>query len=164
MRMQLSRANSLGAGSLAVLVAALSACATAAPVEPELSSMKLAASVSSKMGVPVDLRYQFDGGVQAGTPVTLHLAAVPRVAGTNLSVSVRKEPGIQTTAAEVRSQKAVATTAYRQQLSVTRLSNGPSELRVLVTMDLPQGSAFSYYSIPLDGAPAAQKQDPVRKE
>lgn len=166
MRKHLSRADSFAAGGLGVLVAALSACAAAAPLEPELSSMAVATSVSSKMGAPVDLRYQFDGSVQAGTPVTLHLAAVPRVAGTNLSVSVKKEPGVQTSAAEatagqVRAQKAAATTAYRQQLSVTRMSNGPTELRVLVTMDLPQGSAFSYYSIPLNGAPAASKQNPA---
>ena len=42
----------------------------------------------SQLGVPVDLRYEFDGEVQTGRPVTLHLAAVPRVSGSNLQVSI----------------------------------------------------------------------------
>ena len=41
------------------------------------------------MSVAVDLRYQFDGEALPNQPVTLHLAAVPRVAGANLSVSVQ---------------------------------------------------------------------------
>jgi hypothetical protein len=47
-------------------------------------------------------------------------------------------------------QKASANGAYRQQYSVTRQSAGPTELRVLVTMDLPEGSGFGFFSIPLD--------------
>src|SRR5690606_22827058 len=56
---------------------------------PRLEDMQLASS-SSKLGVPVDLRYQFDAPVEAGRPVTLHLAAVPRVAGSNLTVSIKE--------------------------------------------------------------------------
>jgi len=124
------------------------ALAQRAPV-PDISSMKLAEPASSKLGVPVDLHYQFDGDAQAGRPATLHLAAVPRVAGGNLNVSIKESAGIQATASALAVQKATAGTAYRQQLSVTRSADGPSELRVLVTMELPEGSAFSWFGVPL---------------
>jgi hypothetical protein len=121
------------------------------PRVPDISSMKLAQPASSKLGVPVDLHYQFDGDMQAGRPAILHLAAVPRVAGGNLNVSIKESAGIQATATApaLAIQKASAGTAYRQQLSVTRSSDGPSELRVLVTMELPEGSAFSWFGVPL---------------
>jgi hypothetical protein len=112
---------------------------------------------SSKLSVPVDLRYQFDGPVRDGQPVTLHLAAVPRVAGSNLAVSIKEAPGVSTTAGELLAQKATATTAYRRQLSVTKLAGGPRELRVLVTMDMPMGSAFGWFSVPFEAMPPVQK-------
>lgn len=132
-------------------VASASKPAVAAAAGPELASMKLA-TASSKLGVPVDLRYRFDGEVRPGQPVTLHLAAVPRVAGSNLAVSIKEDAGIRTDKAlTLNAQKAGAATAYREQLSVTRLAGGPPELRVLVTMDLPEGSAFGYFGVPFDG-------------
>jgi hypothetical protein len=73
---------------------------------------------------------------------------VPRAAGTNLSVSIKEEAGIDFAAAPIRAQKASAGTAYRQQVSVTRAANGPAELRVLVTMDMPIGQAHSWFSVP----------------
>jgi hypothetical protein len=125
---------------------------------PELSSMTLAAA-SSKLGVPVDLRYTFEESVQPGRPVTLHLAAVPRVAGTNLNVSIKDDPGIQLmAAAPFGAQKATVATAYRQQLSVTKLASGPSELRVLVTMEVGEGSAFSWFGVPFETAAAAAQK------
>ena len=117
--------------------------------------MKLAMA-SSKLGVPVDLRYQFDGAVEQGRPVTLHLAAVPRVAGSNLRVSVKQEPGIESSAGAINVSKANATSAYRQQLSITLRDEGPRELRVLVTMDMPEGSGFGYYSVPFEPLPIAK--------
>ena len=41
------------------------------------------------MSVAVDLRYSFDGAALPNQPVTLHLAAVPRVLGSKLSVTVK---------------------------------------------------------------------------
>lgn len=120
----------------------------AAAQAPELANMTLA-TTSTKLGVPVDLRYSFDGAVEAGRPVTLHIAAVPRAAGTNMSVSIKEEAGIEASAAPIEAQKVSAGTAYRQQLSVTRAANGPAELRVLVTMDMPIGQAHSWFSVPL---------------
>ncbi len=119
------------------------------------------ARTNSKIGVPVDLRYQFDGESVAGQPVTLHLAAVPRTAVSNLSVSIKPVAGISTDADALRAEKATVGTAYRQQLSVTRQAQGPTELRVLVTTDMPQGRAFSYFSVPLASAAVANKQAPV---
>jgi hypothetical protein len=136
--------------------------------EPALDSMQ-AAVRSAKMSVPVDLRYQFDTAPVANQPVTLHLAAVPRVAGTQLRVSIKDVDGLQVAAGPLQIQKAAASSAYRQQLSVTRQAAGPESLRVLVTMDLPEGTAFGYFSIPLNGSTpltsgkTAQKQHSVKQ-
>jgi hypothetical protein len=111
-----------------------------------------AATPSAKMSVPVDLRYQFESDPVLNQPVTLHLAAVPRVAGTRLKVSIKEVEGLQVAAGPLQVQKAAASSAYRQQLSVTRLAAGPETLRVLVTMDLPEGAGFGYFSIPMTGS------------
>jgi hypothetical protein len=116
---------------------------------PPLATMSLA-SAPAKLGVPVDLRYSFDGVVEPGRPVTLHLAAVPRVAGSNLSVSIKQEAGIEAVAAPIAVQKAAVGAMYRRQLSVTRVAGGPSELRVLVTMEMPEGSAHSWFGVPFE--------------
>ncbi len=121
--------------------------------EPALASMSRA-EATSKLSVPVDLLYQFDGDASTGQPVTLHLAAVPRITGSNLNVSIKKVPGIQTTALALSAQKASATTAYRQQVSLTRLADAPAQLRVLVTMDLPEGTTFGWFGVPLKPATA----------
>ena len=60
-------------------------------------------------------------------------------------------------AAPLTAQKANASQAYRQQLTVTRHADAPAELRVLVTMDVAEGSAFSYFSVPFGDASAARK-------
>lgn len=147
-------ASSAGAGD------APSATAALMTREPELSAMKLATPESSKLGVPVDLRYSLDGAVEPGRPVTVHLAAVPRVEGTNLNVSIKEDPGLQFAAAPFVAQKASSSTAYRQQLSVMKLATGPAELRVLITMQVGETSAFSWFGVPLTAeaaAPAAGK-------
>ncbi|MEO8314277.1 MAG: hypothetical protein ABI645_05725 [Pseudomonadota bacterium] len=142
--------------------AAAGAPATASGDSP-VSSMQLA-EPPQKLGAPVELRYQFDGDVNAGQPVTLHLAAVPLVAGSNLSMSIKKESGLSTTTGALTAQKVSAATAYRQELSVTKLAGGPSELHVLVTMDVPEGSAHSWFNIRFDGAEAAGKLQPIKQE
>jgi hypothetical protein len=129
-------------------------------LEPGLDSMH-AASASAKISVPVDLRYQFDSDPLLNQPVTLHLAAVPRVSGARLRVSIKNVEGVQIAAGPMEIQKAAATSAYRQQLSVTRTAMGPESLRVLVTMEMPEGTGFGYFSIPLANGKTAQKQDSV---
>jgi hypothetical protein len=128
----------------------------AAGSEPELSGMKVAQVVSDKTGVPVELRYQLDGDAMAGQPVTLYLAAVPRVEGTNLSVSIKAEPGLEFPKETLNAQKAQVATAYRKQVRLTRLSGGPQELRVLVTMDFPIGQGFTWYTVPLAGSASSK--------
>lgn len=129
---------------------------------PPLEAMTLARS-NAKIGVPVDLRYSFDGDASSGQPFTLHLAAVPRVAGTNLEVNLKEVEGLQASVGTLSVQKASAATPYRQQYAVTRQASGPSEIRVLVTMGVGQGSAFSWFSIPLDGGIATGKRDSVKQ-
>jgi hypothetical protein len=129
---------------------------------PSLESMR-AATPSAKISVPVDLRYRFDGEALPNQAITLHLAAVPRVAGTRLQVSVKAVEGLQVASGPLEVQKANAAAAYRQQLSVTRGPGGPETLRVLVTMDMPEGSGFGYFTIPLASGITAQKHDSVKQ-
>ena len=130
--------------------------------EPALDVMHVAIP-SAKMSVPVDLRYQLDGDALPGQPVTLHLAAIPRVAGVNLHVSVKSVEGLQIAAGPLEVQKASAASAYRQRVSVTRSDAGPESLRVLVTMDMPEGTAFGYYTVPLASGITAQKPQSVKQ-
>jgi len=105
----------------------------------------------------------------ANQPTTLHLAAVPRVPGSNLRVTARPAAGLEVAATPLGIQKATAAGVYRQQLSLTRSGSGPQNLRVLVTMDLAEGTAFGYFSIPLEGSipltggTTAQKVDSVKQ-
>lgn len=146
-----------------VLAVSLAGCRNApVAVEPALAAMSEAV-VSEGLGIPVDLRYQFDGDPAGGHPVLLHLAAVPRVEGRNMTVTIKAVGGIRASGGELRENQVHATAAYRQQLSVVREANGPTELRVLVTMDMPVGTGFSYFTVPLtQGAtatrPAAEAQ------
>lgn len=133
-----------------------------AAVEPSLESMSVA-TPSAKASVAVDLRYSFDAAALPGQPVTMHLAAVPRVNGSNLRVSVKEVAGVRLASGPLNLQKPNGSNVYRQQVSVTRSIDSPSQLRVLVTMDYASGSAFGFYSIPLDGGTNAQKQDSVKQ-
>jgi hypothetical protein len=130
--------------------------------EPRVESM-LAAIPSTKMSVAVDLRYSFDGDVLANQPVIVHLAALPRVGGGNMKVSVQQAQGLQLAAGPLTVQKAAASGVYRQQFSLTRLSVTPAPLRVLVTMQMGEDTGFGYFTIPLDGGTNAQKQESVKQ-
>jgi hypothetical protein len=133
-----------------------------AAVEPSLESMSLA-TPSAKASVAVDVRYSFESAPLPGQPVTLHLAAVPRSPGSNLRVSVKNVAGVQLAAGPPNLQKTEGPDVYRQQFSVTRSSDAPSQLRVLVTMDYASGSAFGFFSVPFDSGTNAQKQDSVKQ-
>ena len=131
-------------------------------MEPSLDSMRVAIP-SAKISVPVELRYQVDGDAMLGKPVTVHLAAVPRVAGAKLRIELKHAPGLQVAEGPIEIQKASAATPYRQRLSVTRSGAGPDQLRVLVTMEMTEGMAFGYYSVPLASGITAQKQESVKQ-
>ncbi len=130
--------------------------------EPALDSMHLA-TASAKISVPVSLRYQIEGEALSGQPFTLHLAAIPRVAGAQLQVSVKNAPGLQIASGPMQIQKASVATPYRQTLAVTRSASGPENLRVLVTMDLAEGTAFGYFTIPLASGITAHKPESVKQ-
>jgi hypothetical protein len=130
--------------------------------EPSLDSMH-AAIPSAKMSVAVDLRYQIDGEALPGQPVTVRLAAVPRVAGTRLQVVVKQVSGLQVATGPLEVQKTTAAGVYRQTLSITRSNSGPQSLRVLVTMDIPEGSGFGYFTVPLADGNSPQKQQSVKQ-
>ncbi len=129
---------------------------------PSLAAMH-AATPSAKMSVPVDLRYQFDAEPLPNQAVTLHLAAISRVAGANLHVSVKQAAGLQVASGPLEVQKTAVAGVYRQQLSVTRAATGPETLRVLVTMDMAEGNGFGYFSVPLTGGNSPQKLDSVKQ-
>ena len=137
-----------------------------AATEPELDSM-LVAKASSKLSVAVSLRYSFDGSVTADRPVTLHLAALPRVEGTNLNVAVKEVNGVRLAEGPLNLQKSGSANVYRKQVSVTPLAGSPTELRVLVTMNVGPDLGFGYFTIPLSDTPAAgtnaQKRESVKQ-
>jgi len=130
--------------------------------EPRVESM-LAAIPSTKMSVAVDLRYSFDGEVLPNQPVIVHLAAVPRVSGGNMKVSVQQAAGLQVAAGPLTVQKTSASGVYRQQFSLTRLAGTPEPLRVLVTMQMGEDTGFGYFTIPLDAGKSSQKQESVKQ-
>jgi outer membrane biosynthesis protein TonB len=130
--------------------------------EPALDSMHLA-TASAKISVPVSLRYQIEGEALSGQPFTLHLAAIPRVAGAQLQVSVKNAPGLEIASGSMQVQKASVATPYRQTLAMTRSASGPENLRVLVTMDLAEGTAFGYFTIPLASGITAHKPESVKQ-
>jgi hypothetical protein len=134
----------------------------AANNEPALESMH-AARASAKISVPVDLRYQFDGPVLPNQPVMLRLAAVPRIAGSHLKVSVKSAAGLRADAAPLNLQKVNAAGVYRQQVSITATEGAPTEIRVLVTMDMAEGSGFGFFTVPIANGTAAQKLQSVKQ-
>lgn len=140
--------------------------ATAASSEPSVDTM-FTAVPSAKMGVAVDLRYSFEGPVVANQPVVVHLAALPRVGGASLKVSVQESPGMQISSGPIIAQKADASGVYRQQFALTKLSGMTDTLSVLVIMESGEESAFGYFTIPLGTVPAGgtnpQKQDSVKQ-
>jgi hypothetical protein len=128
--------------------------------EPAIEVMK-AAVPSGKMTVAVGLLYAITGDPASGA-ISLNLAAIPRVGGSNLNVSIKAEPGISVAAAPLVVQKANAAGTYRKQMSVA-LTPEIRRIRVLVTMDLPEGTGFGFYSIPLEPDPKSGKQDLVKQ-
>jgi hypothetical protein len=131
---------------------------------PALETMA-SAGAPAKLSVPVDLKYHFDSDPLTNQPAILHLAAVPRVAGSNLTISMKPARGVQIAAGgALNVQKASANGAYRQQFSVTRQAEAPAELRVLVTMDLPEGSTFGFFSVPLAPGKISQIPDSVKRD
>jgi hypothetical protein len=122
--------------------------ATAAQV-PALESMQLAKG-NGKLGVAADVRYSFDAAASPDQPVTLNIAVVPRVAGQALEFSLQPVDGVRIAAGPVSRLKVGQADTLRQQYTITRSASAPDTVRVLVTHQWDGGSAFGFYSIPLD--------------
>jgi hypothetical protein len=127
-------------------------------IEPDLDRMRVA-TPSAKMSVPAELRYSFENDVAGGQPALLNLAAIPRSPGAVLRMSLQEEHGLQIAAGPLRTQKAGASEIYRQQVSVTKLADGPKIVRVLVRMQMGEDSTFGYYSIPLDNSSPVESRE-----
>ena len=130
--------------------------------EPSLESMSVA-TPSAKISVAVDVRYSFDSAALPGQPVTLNLAAIPRVSGSNLSMSVKEVAGVQLAAGPLKLQKSDGPTGvspavlgdarHRFPHTIARAGDHGLWLRV--------GLRFLFRSA--DGGTNAQKQDSVKQ-
>jgi len=139
------------------------ASSPAPTAEPPVDTMLAAIpSQNSKLGVGIDLRYSFDGAVLPNQPVTVNLAAMPRVGYSSLKVTVQEAPGYQLAATPLNVQKASASGVYRQRFSMTKVSANPEPLRVLVVAEMGENSAFGYFTIPLPDGTNPQKAESVK--
>lgn len=138
----------------------------AASIGPDIQSMKLARP-SAKISVAADVRYQLEGPLAPGQSATLHLAVVPRVAGAPVRVSIKENPELTISAGAASVQKLNSRDVYRQQFAVTRAAASARQIRVLVTMDVAEGTGFGFFTIPLEtpveGEPSSQKLDSVKQ-
>lgn len=116
---------------------------------PALEQMKLAER-SSKVSVPVDVRYQLRAAATRDQPVALDLAFVSRVAGQNLKVEFPRAESvtIDSGGASFAQQKAQPQDAVRRSLVVTPHAE-QGMVRVLVSLDVEGARYFGVFSIPI---------------
>lgn len=131
---------------------------------PPLSEMHLA-RMSGKLGVPVDVRYLVSGVAAKDQPVTLQLAFVPRLDGSNLRVEFPDTAGvtIETGSKAVASQKASKVDVLRHALLVTPTTADSGEVRAVVSIDVGDARYAGVVSIPVGNQPqkvASQKIPP----
>jgi hypothetical protein len=116
---------------------------------PALEQMQLAER-SSKVSVPVDVRYQLRAAPARDQPVGLDLAFVSRVPGQNLKVEFPRAQAVTIDSGGVSfgQQKALPQDVMRRSLVVTpRESHGV--VRVLVSLDVEGARYFGVFSIPI---------------
>jgi len=132
--------------------------------EPALDTMS-EAQPSSKISVPADVRYQLSGAALQDQPITVKIAVVPRVAGTNLRVEFPDSPSVSVDVGGSPSveQKVEAAGIYRRSLSITPRASAGAQMRVLVSMDVEGGRYFGIFSIPLGNDPV-EKGAPIRNQ
>lgn len=141
------------------------------PAATPLEKMTLARA-PGKMSVPIDLHYRLSGVAAKDQATALELAAVPRIAGSAMTVqilesdSVTIDPG---SAPQMMLQETDAGGVYRRSLLVTpRLERG-AEVRVLVTFDVESAHYAGVYVIPVGeaassraGKPGKDRDDVIR--
>ena len=156
--------NILRASFLTTLAAAaLPACAvppatSGAPpdAQPDFATMTAVQPRSGKIGVPVDVRYQYAGTITAGQPVSLHIAVIPRVEGRNLKIELPRTAGLASGGKSPASAvfgKAAAADTLRYTVELTPLAGAPDHVPLIVSMDVGGGHFFSVFPIPLAAAP-----------
>jgi hypothetical protein len=119
---------------------------------PDVAKMKLAKPVG-KASVPVDVRYEYAGGVSKNGSESLQLAFVPRVEGTALRVEFPRSESVSISETEeVLVQKATPASVHRHNLVVTPLKGETGEIRALVSMDIQGGRYFGIFVIPVGSA------------
>jgi hypothetical protein len=137
----------------AALVIALCACANAASPtdeQPAVGTMRVAKAVG-KMGAPVEVRYEPTGTTVRGQPITLKLAFVPQIAGSELSVEFPATEAVSIDSAVSRMSvpKAEREAVYRRTLIVTPRLGDTADLRVMVWLEAEGGRYFSIFTIPV---------------
>jgi hypothetical protein len=117
---------------------------------PPLDDMQLARA-SGKLGPPVDVRYQLSGSATKYQPVTLQLAFVPRLDGSNLRVEFPDTDGvaIETGSKKIASQKASKSDVLRHALLVTPTAADSGEVRAYVSIDVGSAKYAGIVSIPI---------------
>jgi hypothetical protein len=159
-----------GALTTALLAIVVSACSTGSDSqEPSSAERELSASSSAppleemilaqavgKIGAPVDVRYQISGVVTKHQPVTVQLAFVPRVDGSNLRVEFPESAGLRVDSSvlELASPVASKSDVMRHEVRVTP-SGESGVMRAIVSMELDGGRYFSIFAIPVGAQPAA---------
>jgi hypothetical protein len=135
-----------------------------AATEPAIEGMA-PAQPSSKISVPVDVRYQLSDPTLQDLPITVQIAVVPRVAGENLRVEFPDSPSVSVQSGGGASveHKVEAAGIYRRKLSITPRTATGAAMRVLVSMDAEGGRYFGIFSIPL-GGDSFEKGAPIRNQ
>jgi len=122
--------------------------AQVAATAPDVARMKTAKQIG-KQGVPVDVRYAYNGAAKNGS-ASLQLAFIPRVQGSALRVEFPRSESISIGETdELHVQKVAPASVHRHNLVVTPLKADAGEIRALVSMEIEGGRYFGIFVIPV---------------
>lgn len=137
------------------LVAGCAAPSREAPAGAEVDLAKMASAErrSEKIGVPADVRYALTGG-DAGMPLDLQIAVIPRIDGDDLRIEFPSTPGVSVAKSATAHVfgKASASAPYRLSLDLATDAQAPDRLPVIVSMKVGEARYFSVFAIPLRAA------------
>jgi hypothetical protein len=116
---------------------------------PDINQMSVAKQ-SSKVSVPIDVRYQISGAPSANKSVSVSLAFIPKVAGSDLRVEFPRSETVSVSETdEVMVQKADAKSVHRHNLVVTPTKGDAGEVRALVSMNVEGARYAGIFVIPV---------------
>jgi hypothetical protein len=122
--------------------------AQVAATAPDVVHMKAAKQIG-KQGVPVDVRYAYNGAPKNGS-ASLQLAFIPRVQGSALRVEFPRSESVSIGETdELHVQKVAPASVHRHNLVVTPLKADAGEIRALVSMEVEGGRYFGIFVIPV---------------